>query len=50
MIPETGNNFGRWHAFIREEFDDVPLFNLHVFNTFSPIDALLTAEFPRSSF
>jgi hypothetical protein len=34
MIPQTGNHFDRWHAFIREEFDDVPLFNLHISDTF----------------
>jgi hypothetical protein len=41
MIAETRNNFDRWHAFIREEFDDVPLFDLHIFDTFPPIDTPL---------
>jgi hypothetical protein len=43
MIPKTGNNFDRWHAFIRDEFDDVPLSNLHIFDTVPPMDAFLPA-------
>jgi hypothetical protein len=43
MMPETGNNLNHWHTFIREEFDDVPFFDLHIFDTFSPIDILLSA-------
>jgi hypothetical protein len=42
-IPETGNNFDRLHASICEEFDDVPLFDLHIFDTFPSIDTLLPA-------
>jgi hypothetical protein len=34
MIPETANNFYHWHAFICEEFDDISLFDLHIFHTF----------------
>jgi hypothetical protein len=34
MIPEKGNDFDRCHAFIPEEFDDVPLFGLHIFDAF----------------
>jgi hypothetical protein len=34
IIPDTGNDLDRWHAFIREELDGVPLFDLHTFDTF----------------
>jgi hypothetical protein len=38
MIPETGNNLDPWYVFVCEEFDDVALFNFHVFGTFSRME------------
>jgi hypothetical protein len=35
MIPETGNNLDPSHVFVREEFDDVALFNFQIVDTFS---------------
>jgi hypothetical protein len=47
MIPETGNNFDRWHAFIREEFDDdVLLFDLRIFDTIPQIYTFTRQIFP----
>jgi hypothetical protein len=34
-IPETGNNFDRWHAFIREEFVTYRC-STSIFSTFLP--------------
>jgi ABC-type sulfate transport system substrate-binding protein len=31
MHVETRNDFGRWHSFIREEFDDGPFLDLSRF-------------------
>jgi hypothetical protein len=27
MVPETEDNFDRWHVFVREELNDVALFD-----------------------
>jgi hypothetical protein len=34
MLAETSNDLDRWHAVIREEFDDVALFNVNDFDIF----------------
>jgi hypothetical protein len=38
MIPEAGHNLDSWYIFFREEFDDVALFDFHIFDTFSRIE------------
>jgi hypothetical protein len=48
MVPETENNFDRWHVFVREELNDVALFDFHIFDTFSLIDRPLPAYLFRS--
>jgi hypothetical protein len=45
IIPEIGNDFEPWHAFISAEFNDVPLFDFHICDSLSPIDTLLPASF-----
>jgi hypothetical protein len=46
MIPETENNFDRWHAFTGEEFDDVPLPDLYIFDTFPDRHTFACLIFP----
>jgi hypothetical protein len=47
MLSETFDDLDPWHAFIREEFDDIALFNFHDFDTFCPMNSLLLAKFAR---
>jgi hypothetical protein len=44
---ETFDNLDPWYAFIGEEFDDIALFNFHIFDTFCPMNLLLLAKFAR---
>jgi hypothetical protein len=30
MVPETKNDLDPWNVFVREELDDVALFNFHI--------------------
>jgi hypothetical protein len=47
MVSETFDDLDPWHAFIREEFDDIALFRFHDFDTFCPLNPLLLAKFAR---
>jgi hypothetical protein len=39
-----------WHVFIREEFDDVALFNFHIFDTFPGWSDFCPQNFPGHGF
>jgi hypothetical protein len=45
MIPtmffQTANNFDSENALIREEFDNIAVFNFHLLDTFFPMRGLL---------
>jgi hypothetical protein len=38
MIPETRHNLDLWDIFARGKFDDVSLFDFHIFDTFPRIE------------
>jgi hypothetical protein len=47
MLSETFNDLDPWHAFVREEIDDIALFNFYDFDPFCPMNPLLLAKFAR---
>jgi hypothetical protein len=47
MLSETFDDLDPWHAFIREEFDDIALFKSHDFDAFYPMNLLLLAKFAQ---
>jgi hypothetical protein len=45
MLSEMFDDLDPWHAFIREESDDMALFNVHDFDISCPMNPLLLAKF-----
>jgi hypothetical protein len=43
MFFQTANDFDSMNALIREEFDDIALFNFHLLDTFCPMGRLFPA-------